>query len=87
MNHKDVCPICSVCILGDAVIFSHGEEGPKSRLWARVCRHTNDSRCINDWDGDDRKLSESDRFGEVETHEEEVLVLMKQWFDLSDNEG
>ncbi len=86
MNRSDVCPVCNVRILGDTVMFSHGQEGTKSRLWARVCCHTHESGCINDWNGDDRQLSEADRFGVVETHEEEVLVLMKQWFDLSDND-
>ena len=85
MNQSNVCPICNVCIIGDTVMFSHGDKGPKSRLWARVCRHSNGEGCINDWKGDDRHLSEVDRFGEVETHEDEVLAIMKQWFDLDEN--
>ena len=86
MSQQDVCPVCSVRIHGDTVLFSHGDEGTKQRLWARVCCHISGTGCINNWDGGDRQLTEADRFGQVETHEDEILVMMKQWFDLGDND-
>ena len=42
-----VCGVCGVRICDDVVMFSHGNYGTKSRLWARVCQFTKRDGCIN----------------------------------------
>ncbi|MGK7907333.1 MAG: hypothetical protein AB4040_08915 [Synechococcus sp.] len=86
MSERLLCPICNVTIDGDLVQFSHGGAGTKSRLWARVCRHATKEGCINDFGKGDAQFSENDDFGKVETHEEEVLEMMKQWFKFEDED-
>lgn len=51
MNNKQNCPVCGVIIEEDGsgfpVKFAEGTPGTRSRLYARVCQYTKDSRCIN----------------------------------------
>ena len=46
----EVCPVCQVQIKNDReVIFSSGQKGDRTRLWARVCQYVADKKegCIN----------------------------------------
>lgn len=48
MENCKICPVCSVRITGDTVIFSHGKPGTRERLYARVCQYAKDrAGCIN----------------------------------------
>lgn len=55
----EVCPVCQVQIDGDRVLFSHGEPGTRSRLYARVCRFTKKDGCING----PQDYTENDEYG------------------------
>ena len=79
MDETNVCPVCNIRIVGEKVLFSHGGEGTKARLWARVCRHAVQEGCINDPGKGARSFSADDDFGQVETHEEEVMHLLQEW--------
>lgn len=42
------CPVCQVEITDDdRVLFSYGEPGTRSRLYARVCQYAKKEGCIN----------------------------------------
>ncbi|NJK55750.1 MAG: hypothetical protein HC939_07005 [Pleurocapsa sp. SU_5_0] len=46
----EICPVCQVQIKDDReVIFSSGQPGDRTRLWARVCQYVAGKRdgCIN----------------------------------------
>ena len=79
MNESTVCPVCNIQLVGEKALFSHGEEGTKARLWARVCRHAVQKGCINDYGEGDRSFATEDDFGQVETHENEVMELLQDW--------
>lgn len=44
---EEDCKACGVKIRGEKVIFSHGKEGNKDRLFARVCQYAKKEGCIN----------------------------------------
>ena len=46
-NQGEICPVCTVKIVGDKVMFSTGPIGTRSKLWARVCQFTQNQACIN----------------------------------------
>ena len=77
MAESTFCPVCNIRLVGDKALFSHGGEGSKARLWARVCRHAVQKGCINDYGGGDRSFTTDDDFGQVETHEDEVMELLQ----------
>ncbi|MGM0455319.1 MAG: hypothetical protein ACQERW_04020 [Cyanobacteriota bacterium] len=45
------CPVCKVQIqtlpMGDRVLFSFGPPGTRADLWNKVCKHAQNSQCIN----------------------------------------
>lgn len=55
MSIKETCPACGVTIEDDIVLFSHGPNGTRARLYARVCQFAKKSGCINK---DERKIGD-----------------------------
>ncbi|MEX0271819.1 hypothetical protein AB3R30_22095 [Leptolyngbyaceae cyanobacterium UHCC 1019] len=49
--NMQVCKVCGVKIIkiigGDRVLFSVGAPGTRETLWQKVCKHTQNSGCIN----------------------------------------
>jgi hypothetical protein len=49
--NMQVCLVCGVKIIkmvgGDRVLFSVGAPGTRETLWQKVCKHTQNSGCIN----------------------------------------
>jgi len=41
------CPVCTVVLNRESVIFATGRLGTHAQLYARVCQYTSDSRCLN----------------------------------------
>jgi hypothetical protein len=50
-GNMQVCSVCGVKIItmigGDRVLFSVGAPGTRDTLWQKVCKHTQNSACIN----------------------------------------
>ncbi|MBM0741781.1 hypothetical protein JOY44_09130 [Phormidium sp. CLA17] len=54
-TNMQVCGVCGVKIIkmvgGDRVLFSVGPPGTRETLWQKVCKHAQNSGCINRQDG------------------------------------
>jgi hypothetical protein len=47
-SSSQICPLCKVQIDPRGTVhFSFGKPGTRERLYARVCKHVTDARCIN----------------------------------------
>lgn len=61
------CQTCSLCNVRidqqDTVHFSFGKPGSRKRLYARVCRHVNDYRCINADENKIGAITADDHYG------------------------
>lgn len=71
-SRPDSCQVCSACgVAIDAeenVHFAFGPAGTRERLYARVCRFTNDGGCLNKGD---RPITANDCYGKAD----ELMVL------------
>lgn len=57
------CPVCSVKIENDSVLFSCGSPGTRAKLWARVCRFNKKEGCINQFNPEVDTVKRSDYYG------------------------
>ncbi|MGC1306843.1 MAG: hypothetical protein WA885_06410 [Phormidesmis sp.] len=59
------CGLCGVKIdSGNTVHFSFGKPGSRERLYARVCQHVSDRRCINSDADSLAPLTADDAYGQ-----------------------
>ena len=62
----EICPVCGVKIEnGEKVLFSVGEPGTRSRLYARVCQFAKKPGCINKNEDKIGVIKNTDYYGEV----------------------
>lgn len=64
----EICPVCQVKIKDDReVIFSTGQPGDRTRLWARVCQYVagNKDGCINQDSNKIDKIKSTDGYKPV----------------------
>lgn len=61
------CQSCGVCGVKidekDQVHFAFGKPGSRERLYARVCQHVSDGKCINKDDSQLKPLTSMDVYG------------------------
>ncbi len=74
------CQTCSLCSVRidqkDTVHFSFGKPGSRERLYARVCRHVNDHRCINANEKSLNPITADDHYGFEETSVEQIEEML-----------
>jgi hypothetical protein len=74
------CQTCSLCNVKidskDTVHFAFGKPGSRERLYARVCKHVNDRRCINADKSKLGLLTADDHYGSEEVSVEQLEGLL-----------
>ncbi len=74
------CQTCSLCGVRidqkDTVHFSFGKPGSRERLYARVCSHVSDRRCINADENRLRPITADDHYGFEEVSAEQMEEML-----------
>lgn len=74
------CQSCAVCGVkvdqSDTVHFSFGKPGSRERLYARVCKHVGDERCINKDQNALEAVTDNDRYGLPEKKEKSLDTVL-----------
>ena len=74
VENTEICPVCKVQIQNDRkVIFSAGQPGDRTKLWARVCQYVAGKQdgCINQDADQISTIKSTDRYQPVRFQQRE----------------